>query len=163
VLYADVCAFLAEEAELLDQNRLREWFELFHPELVYRMPIRITRERPAGPGFSDTGWHMNEDWESMHTRVARFETSFAWAEDPPSRTRRFVTNIRVQEPDDEGNVRVKSNVLIHRGRYDAPAGRLLSAERHDVLADAGEDWLIRERIVLLDHTTLGMSNLGIFV
>jgi ethylbenzene dioxygenase beta subunit len=161
-LYCSVLAFLAQEAELLDDNRLRDWLALLDRAITYRMPIRVTRERTAGAGFSTAGWHMKEDWDSIQTRIERFETSFAWAEDPPSRVRRFVTNVRVAPTEDADVVAVKSNILVYKARYDSPAAALMSAERRDLLTDA-DGWRIREREVLLDHTTLGVSNISIFL
>jgi hypothetical protein len=53
--------WLNDEAALLDRNEMREWIELLHPDIDYRLPIRITRERPKGLGFSDQGYHMYWD------------------------------------------------------------------------------------------------------
>jgi 3-phenylpropionate/cinnamic acid dioxygenase small subunit len=161
--YFAAVEFLNREAELLDDNRIRDWFELLDPEVDYRVPIRVTRERAAGPGFSDEGWHMFEDHGSLEARVARLETEYAWAEDPPSRTRRLVTNVRVEAGESESEIRVKSNFLIYRGRYDSPKFNLIAGERHDVLRRAGGDLRLLKRLVLLDHTTLGTHNLAIFL
>jgi 3-phenylpropionate/cinnamic acid dioxygenase small subunit len=162
-LYRECTDFLVREAEYLDDNRMREWLELLHRNVVYRMPIRVTRERAAGPGFSETSWHLNETWGSLETRVARLESEYAWAEDPPSRTRRFVTNFRIEPRDGEDEANVRSNILLYRGRYDSPAFQFLSAERHDVLRLVDSDWKLLERLVLLDHTTLGTQNLAVFL
>ena len=86
--------FLFHEAECLDDNRIREWFELLTEDIDYKCPIRVTRERAAGPGFSEEGMHFDEDWGMLEVRVERLETEYAWAEDPPSRTRRLVSNVR---------------------------------------------------------------------
>ena len=77
---------------------------------------------------------MFEDHGSLEARVARLETEYAWAEDPPSRTRRLVSNIRVEAGEAEGTLRAKSNLLIYRGRYDSPSYNLIAGERQDVLA-----------------------------
>lgn len=161
-VYVDVITFLAHEAELLDNNRLQEWMGVLHPELVYRMPIRVTRERAVGGEFSQHGWHMNEDSHSIRTKIERLESGFGWAENPPSRTRRFVTNVRVEEHGN-GEITAVSNVLIYRARYDSLDSWMISAERHDRLITLDGEWLIRERLVLLDHTTLGVPNLAIFI
>src|SRR5207247_6794342 len=92
-----------------------------------------TRERAAGAGFSTEGWHMFEDHGSLATRVARLETEYAWAEDPPSRTRRLVTNVRVEPGGRPKELRVKSNFLIYRGPSDPPDFALITGERRDVL------------------------------
>ena len=161
--YFAAVEFLNREAELLDDNRIRDWFELLDPEVDYRVPIRVTRERAAGPGFSYEGWHMFEDHGSLAARVARLETEYAWAEDPPSRARRLVTNVRVEAGESEGEIRVKSNFLIYRGRYDSPSFNLIAGERHDVLRRVGGDLRLLKRLILLDHATLGTHNLAIFL
>jgi 3-phenylpropionate/cinnamic acid dioxygenase small subunit len=93
----DAQQFLLMEAELLDAGRFQEWLELLSDEIAYRIPIRITRERHAPSPFSDHSWHMNEDYASLAMRVSRIYTEYNWAEDPPSRTRHFLTNFRVVE------------------------------------------------------------------
>lgn len=161
--YTACCQLLFYEAECLDDNRLRDWLAILHPDITYRVPIRITRERTAGPGFATDSWHMDDDWTSLETRVARLETEHAWAEDPPSRLRHFVTNVRVAQADRPCEFRAKSNVLVFRGRADSPSYIFLSAERHDLLiVDSGRGQL-RERVVFLDHTTLGTHNLSMFL
>jgi ethylbenzene dioxygenase beta subunit len=153
--------WLNEEAETLDANRMRDWLDLLHPDIDYRLPIRITRERPKGPGFSEDGYHMYEDYDSLTTRVERLDTEFAWAEDPPSRMRRFVTNVRVSVPA-EGEYEVRSNLLIFRSRLDSIEFELLSGERQDLLVATDGGLKLRRRLILLDHSTLRNKNLGIF-
>jgi 3-phenylpropionate/cinnamic acid dioxygenase small subunit len=154
--------FLVDEARALDENRLADWFAMLHPEIDYRVPIRVTRERTKGLGFSEEGFHFLEDHDSLGIRVDRLATDYAWAEDPPSRTRRIVSNFRVFGLE-SGDLRVKSNLLIYRERLDDLDPQLLSAERHDDLrAHEGRRRLV-QRLVLLDHATLMTPNLGIFL
>jgi 3-phenylpropionate/cinnamic acid dioxygenase small subunit len=159
---AEAYGFLVREAELLDTNQMHEWLELVDPDVSYQVPVRITRERTAGLGFSTSGMHMDESFDSLRTRVARLDSDFAWAEDPPSRTRRFVTNLRVTAGENDGEVNVVSNLLLFRARFDTPANHLLSGERRDVLRRTDDGGLrLLKRLVLLDHTTLGTPNLGL--
>jgi 3-phenylpropionate/cinnamic acid dioxygenase small subunit len=161
--YFEVLDFLNTEAELLDDNKIREWFALLDPEIDYKVPIRVTRERAAGAGFSFEGWHMYEDYGSLEARVARLETEYAWAEDPPSRTRRLVSNIRLEPAGADNEINVKSNFLIYRGRYDSPSFNLIAGERHDSLRRVNRELKLLKRLVLLDHATLGTHNLAIFL
>lgn len=131
-------------------------------DIVYRVPIRVTRELAHAPGFSEKGYHMYEDWGSLETRVERLETEYAWAEDPPSRVRRFVTNIQVLEANEE-EIRVRSYLLVTRNRLEDIAPHFISAERVDVLRKEGDEWKLKERTVYLDHTILPTPNLGIFL
>jgi 3-phenylpropionate/cinnamic acid dioxygenase small subunit len=155
--------FLVREAELLDNNQLREWLvECVAEDIVYEVPLRVTRERAADREFSEQAWYMKEDRASLEVRVERLYTSFVWAEDPPSRTRRFVTNVRVAAALVPGEVDVKSNLLMFHGRYDT-ADRFVVGERHDVLRSIGGSWRLARRRVLLDHTTLDISALSVFL
>lgn len=159
----EIQSFLFHEAELLDDNRIREWFELLTEDVDYKIPVRITRERSAGPGFSTEAFHMDEDHGMLETRVDRLETEYAWAEDPPSRTRRLVGNVRVQATDDPNELLAKSNLLLFRSRYDVPAYQLLACERQDVLRRVDDEWRLARRVVLLDQSTLATHNLAIFL
>jgi 3-phenylpropionate/cinnamic acid dioxygenase small subunit len=153
--------WLNDEAALLDGNQMREWLELLHPEVDYRMPIRVTREREKGLGFSTDGYHLYEDYESLATRVERLYGEYAWAEDPPSRTRRFVSNVRVSIRG-EGEYEVNSNLMIFRSRLDSVEFELLSGERQDILVAVDGALKLRRRLILLDHSTLRNKNLAIF-
>jgi 3-phenylpropionate/cinnamic acid dioxygenase small subunit len=155
--------FLLDEASALDENRFEDWLQMLHPEIDYRAPIRVTRERSAGPGFSSEGYHFLENRDSLQTRVDRLKTDYAWAEDPPSRTRRFLTNFRVHSVDGTDDLRVRSNLLLYRERLDETHQQMLVGEREDDLRELdGAPRLVR-RLVLLDHSILMTPNLGIFL
>lgn len=160
--YAGVVAWANREAELLDTGREREWLEtMVSKEIVYQLPLRQTVERERGNGFSKTTFHLDESYGSLLTRVLRNESAFAWAENPPSRIRHFVTNIRVCELESE-QLGVKSNLLIYRTRGDQTQPQLLSGERQDVLRiETGALKLFR-RTILLDLTVIETHNLAIF-
>jgi 3-phenylpropionate/cinnamic acid dioxygenase small subunit len=160
---AECAAFLYHEAELLDANRFLEWLELLSEDLEYEVPIRLTRERTARDlEFSPTGYHMFETRGSLQTRVNRLLTEHAWAEDPPSRTTRFVTNVRLAALEGE-TASVDSNLLLYRSQGDRVEYDLLVGMRCDVLRRVDGDWKLARRRVLLAHTTLGTSNLGVFL
>lgn len=154
--------FLVDEAEALDENRLDDWLAMLHPEIDYRAPIRVTRERTKGPGFSEQGFHFFENHDSLLTRIDRLATDYAWAEDPPSRTRRFVSNFRVASLEG-GDLRVRSNLLVYRERLDETHQQLLVGEREDDLREVDGELRLVRRLVLLDHSILMTPNLGIFL
>ena len=163
---SDVEEFLFREAELLDENRLREWLELLTDDVRYQVPIRISKEQGVEPGITGVaadGYHLDEDRASLEMRVERVETGFAWAEDPPSRLRHFVTNVRIEPPPEgEDEMAVRSNVLVYRSRWDRPQYDLLSAERRDRLRPVDGDWKLARRVVILDSTALPTHNLSFF-
>ena len=90
--------FLYYEAELLDSRKLDEWLNLLTDDIHYWMPIRRTTQakethleftKPGGVAFFD------DDKRVLTMRVERLAVGRAWAEDPPSRTRHLITNVRV--------------------------------------------------------------------
>jgi 3-phenylpropionate/cinnamic acid dioxygenase small subunit len=162
-LYADVVEFYYDEARLLDEDRFDEWFELLADDLRYRMPIRVTRHRADGAEFSEGTGHYYDNKASMGIRVRRLvDTAAAYAEDPPSRVRRFVTNLAVEERDD-GLLRVRSYLLLLRSRFDDPEYVQLSAERDDLLRGAGDGYRLVSRRILVDQSTIGNNNIAVFL
>lgn len=161
--HVEACDFLLYEAELLDDRRERAWLEtLVSKDISYRVPIRETVERARGFGFLEHTFHLNENYGSLGTKVGRNETNYAWAEDPPSRLRHFVTNVRVRNTDDADVLAVRSNVLIYRTRQEQTTPQILSGERCDLLRREGGRLMLLERVVYLDLTVIATHNLSIF-
>jgi ethylbenzene dioxygenase beta subunit len=163
-LYNEVVEWMDTEAELLDAYQEREWLEaMVSRDVVYQVPIRQTVERARGTGFVAGAFHLDETYGSLESRVARNETAYAWAEDPPSRIRHFVTGIRVAEDADApGLVTARSNLLIYRTRQEQTQPQLLSGERRDQLRREDGALRLLRREVLLDLTVIGTHNLSIF-
>ncbi|MQY33827.1 Biphenyl dioxygenase subunit beta [Streptomyces sp. RB17] len=162
-LYAEVLDWIHTEAELLDDLREREWLEtMVSRDVTYTVPLRQTVERARGRGFAEDTYHLLETYGSLSSRVARNETQYAWAEDPPSRIRHFVTNVRVRATEDPDTVKVRSNLLLHRTRQDQSVPQLLSGERVDLLRREDGRLMLLRRDVLLDLTVIRTHNLAIF-
>jgi ethylbenzene dioxygenase beta subunit len=161
-LYSHVVAWLNCESELLDTAQERKWLEtMVSKEIVYQLPLRQTVERARGSGFADSTFHLDESYGSLMSRVVRNESGFAWAEDPPSRIRHFVTNIRVRQLETD-RLEVKNNLLIYRTRRDQTQPQLLSGERQDVLRVEDGALKLFRRTILLDLTVIETHNLAIF-
>ena len=163
-IYNQVAAFLIREAHLLDHRLLNDWAKTLAEDLVYFVPVRVTRRvQDFNHEFAITG-HFDDDYASMLVRVDRLvNTTSAWSEDPASRVRRFVSNIMVYETDTPDEYEVVSYLLLTRNRADARDYKHLSAERHDRLRWVGDRFLLTNRKVLLDQVVLGMPNLAIFL
>jgi len=156
-----VADWLLVEAEMLDDQREREWLEkLVSKDVVYQLPLRQTVGRGRGKGFVEGAYHLVESWGSLNSKLAQAETGHSWAEDPQSRTRHFITNVRVGQPRD-GRIEVRSNLLLYRTRQDETAPQIFSGERHDVLEEAGDGFLLARRVVYLDTTAIASHNLAI--
>ena len=153
--------FLTREAECLDENRVTDWLDLVTSDISYEVPIVQTRLRTEDP-IAQNGWHMKETYGSLRSRVARLGTNSAWGEDPPTRTRRLIGNVRCGQWKNDENP-VKSNLLIYLGRGDSADHSVLGAERQDVLRRTGQGLRLSRRVVLLSHTTLPIQSLGVFL
>lgn len=163
--YNRVLEFLYTEARLLDEVRLKEWAATLAQDLVYTAPLRETRPVAQMPAsFVRSTQHFEDDWRSIMGRVMRLTgTKSAWAEDPPSRTRRLVTNAMVEQGDKPGELRVRSYLLVTRSRFNFDELDLISAERQDVLREVEGRFMLARREILLDQAVLGTPNLAIFL
>ncbi|WP_251343738.1 aromatic-ring-hydroxylating dioxygenase subunit beta [Haloplanus halophilus] len=152
--------FLYREARTLDRRRYRRWVDEFlAEEVTYRVPTHTTQEKNTRSEFSSESWHFDDDRESLEVRIDRLENEYAWSANPPSRIRRFVSNVLV-EPDGE-LATATDYLLVVRHDRDARDPTVLSAERHSTLrADDGGLSLARRR-VLLDQTAIGVDHLPI--
>ena len=110
-LRASVEEFLFREAVLLDDWRLEEWVDLFTDDARYVVP---STDLPEGDPTRDLVF-INDDIVRLRARAARLNSRHSHRENPRSRTRRFVSNVRVEETDD-GQLSVSANVLVYRFR-----------------------------------------------
>lgn len=158
-LYVTISRYLSREARLLDERRFGDWLELLTDDIQYRMPLRVTRELKDGNAPAHTSY-FEDDKVTLTSRLARLGTTSAWSEDPPTRTRHFVTNIVVDPGERDDEVSVTSNLCLVRSRGDSPDSDIVTATREDVLRLVDGDWKIAQRIVYLDQTVLGTHNLS---
>jgi 3-phenylpropionate/cinnamic acid dioxygenase small subunit len=165
-LHWELVEFLEDEATLLDHSRLLDWLQLLAPDLLYRMPVRVTRMRDdrSGEEFSSGMFHFDENATTMFVKVTRMATTPSpWAENPVSRTRRFITNVKVHRTDNADEFAVTSSILLVRSRYDEETLGLLSAERNDLIRRTDEGFRVARRMILADQATLGLANLAVFL
>lgn len=164
-LYNRVVEFLYDEAALLDQIRLQEWGARLASDLVYTAPLRETRPMDQqNSSFVRTVQHFHDDWRSVMGRIMRLTgTKSAWAEDPPSRTRRLVTNVLVAKTAKPDEFSVTSYLLVTRSRFNSPEYDLISAERRDLLRQDGESFKLARREIILDQAVIGTPNFAIFL
>lgn len=160
--------FLSHEAAVLDDRKLDVWLALLSDDIDYRVPIRTTRERTADTEFSDESYHLKEDRSSLEVRIKRLENDFAWSEDPPSRNRRLVSNVRItahdeRPPSGREAVTLRNNLLLFRSFDDDTEPDLLAAERRDQLRRTDDGWLLAKRTVHLDHTVVPTDSLTVIL
>ena len=143
----EVEEFLYAEAALLDEWRLQEWLELLTDDATYQIPP--TDQRQGDP--SNTLFIIADDVFRIRSRVKQLLGKSAWAENPPSRTRRLISNVRVLE-DDGDNVRVTANFAVYRMRHELIDTYVGRYEYRLVRRDS--KLKIRERKAILDLEAL---------
>lgn len=155
--------WLVDEAYLLDAQLYEDWLQLLADDIHYIMPVRVTTAGGAGFDSAPGMAHFDENKYSLSRRVARFRTEHAWTEDPPSRLRHHVTNVRAFATEDPGCLIVDSGLLLYRSRGDVREPAVISAGREDLLRRAGDGWQLARRTILVDDSVLRTQNLAIFL
>ena len=152
--------FLVEEAALLDAADYSGWLALLTEDIRYVMPVQVTTARGA-PASNGMG-HFDEDMYALRKRVQRLATDHAWTEDPPSRTRHFVTNVRTFRAEGD-DLRVESALLLFRSRGDTREPSLISAGRTDLLRATADGLRLARREITVDESVLRTQNLAVFL
>jgi p-cumate 2,3-dioxygenase beta subunit len=144
---AEIERFLVDEAALLDDWRLDEWLALFAEDGCYLVP---SLDAPASDHRTAL-FLIADNRRNLASRVRQLLGRTTWAENPRSRTRRFVTNFRIVERQAD-SVTATANFAVWRFQHEATdvyVGRYL-----DVLVRGGSGLLFRERRAVLDLETL---------
>lgn len=90
--FREVEQFIYREARLMDQHRYEEWLALWTEDAVYWVP--------CGRDDADPEREVSivyDRWPQLANRIQRLKTGKAFAEDPPSRLCRVVSNIELEE------------------------------------------------------------------
>jgi 3-phenylpropionate/trans-cinnamate dioxygenase subunit beta len=163
-LHHEIEQFLYAEASLLDEWQFRAWLELMSKDIQYTMRTTVnaqTRDRRRGVQ-PPTTWIFNDTHFQLERRVARLETGMAWAEEPPSRTRHVVSNVRVFETNTSDEYDVHLNYILYRAQKERDetfyVGRRIDRVRR---ADNPEGWRLCRRELTLDQAVLSSHNLSV--
>jgi 3-phenylpropionate/cinnamic acid dioxygenase small subunit len=162
-LYNEVMQFLIDEANLLDDGMFKDWLSLLSDDFQVHMPVRSTCRRARGSGVSKSMVFVHDDKAAVAFRVERLMGDSAWADDPPSRMRRMVSNLSLHATGVEGEYLARNNILMHRNRGNEQAFQVFSARREDVVRRAHDGLVLASRNVFVDQVVLGMANLGFFL
>ncbi|MBM3485354.1 MAG: aromatic-ring-hydroxylating dioxygenase subunit beta [Alphaproteobacteria bacterium] len=149
--YVAIQRFLFREAACLDRRAFDAWLDLIADDIVYRVTQRVVRDADA-PAI-DTAI-VDEDAIALRARVEQIKSPrLTRAENPPSFTRRFVSNVEARE---EGGSEyfVESNILLFRTRSNVPEGSFYAGERHDILRRTRNGLRLARRTVRLDQAVL---------
>lgn len=166
-LQYEIEQFLYQEAMLLDERRFEEWLGLLHADVHYTLVLRenqIARDaRRQKMAATSPLPLMEESLANLKSRVARLQDGTAWIEEPPSRTRRLITNVRVGKDSPE-SLAVASNFLVYSSRRERDELTFVGS-RKDVLVrgPGSEGWVFIRRDIRLDQSTLLAPAISIFL
>jgi len=161
-VYNRILETLYDEAAALDERRFDDWVAMLGEDLIYTAPIRLTRTGPnRDRDVMRTMMHFDDNYASILMRTGRLAKS-AWAEDPPSRCRRFITNVRMAECEAPDQYEVVSYLYVERSRGDNWHNETVTAERRDIWRAIDGGYKLSKREIICDQSTLSMSNFAIF-
>jgi biphenyl 2,3-dioxygenase beta subunit len=161
LLQYEVEQFLFAEAALLDARQYGEWLTLVADDIHYWMPIRrtvtlsdIDREftKPGDMAYFD------DDRGMLEMRVKKLEAGSAWSEDPPSRSRHFVSNVRVLGVAGD-EITVELAFHLYRTRLNSEVGSWVG-RRVDVLRRVRGGFRLAKRHIFLDQTVIPTTNMS---
>lgn len=162
-IYNHLLETLYDEAAALDERRFDDWAAMLEEDLIYTAPLRLTRTGPhRDRDVVRNMKHFDENYSSIMMRLGRLSKS-AWAEDPPSRTRRIITNVRMAECEAAGEYEVVSYLYLERSRGDNHRNETLTAERRDNWRLVDGVYKLFTREIIVDQSVLSIQNLAIFL
>jgi p-cumate 2,3-dioxygenase beta subunit len=142
--------FIYQEADLLDDWRLPEWFQLLGPDAKYYVPaVGEAGGMEADP--TTTLFLLADNRMRLEQRVVRLMKKTAFAEYPHSKTRHFITNIQIMAETEE-SVTATGNFIVYRTK-DSLTQSFFGKQRH-ILLRAGDGFLIQEKRICLDLDSL---------
>src|SRR6516165_7753986 len=142
--YLAIQRFLFVEAALLDRRDYRGWLALLTDDVTYRVLAYVNRDAV-----------IDEPAFRLKARVEQILNSkLTHAENPPTLTRRFVSNVIAAAGERAGEYIVTSNLLVYRTRPSISEGALYAGERNDVLRELHGSLRIARREVRLDQSVL---------
>jgi p-cumate 2,3-dioxygenase subunit beta len=136
-----------QEAALLDEWRLEEWLSLLTDDATYYIP---PTDVPDGDP-RETLFVIADDAFRIKSRVKQLLGKSAWAENPRSRTRRIISNVRILGRDGD-NTLATANFAVYRMR-DESVDTYVGHYEYKLIR-LGSQLKIRERRAILDLEAL---------
>jgi benzoate/toluate 1,2-dioxygenase subunit beta len=106
--------FLYREARLMDENAYAEWLALWADDALYWVPCGGDHHDPVHQVST-----IYDDRKRLEARIRRLLSGNAYAQAPPSRLRRVVSNIEIEESR-EDRLTIGSNFVlgeVRRGQH----------------------------------------------
>jgi 3-phenylpropionate/cinnamic acid dioxygenase small subunit len=173
-LITEVEQFYYREARILDQRQYNQWLALVTEDISYRMPSRhipqadpkqrgqeayLSVERELSQGTEPP--LRDENYLILSVRVMRAFKQNSWTDNPPARTRRFISNVEVMPSAQADSLECYSNIMINYSRHQQD-NYLFSAQRRDTLRRVDGTLKIAAREIIIDWNVITAPSLGIF-
>ncbi len=136
--------FIYREARLMDEHRYDEWLALWTDDAVYWVPSNNDELDPM-----QSVSIIYDDRGRISDRIDRLKSGMAYAQKPPSRMRRVVSNLEVEEGGND-EVTVYSNFVlteIRRGVRNIWCGRTV----HRLRMKNGDLKMGFKKVLLLEN------------
>jgi len=137
-------SFLYREARLMDENAYAEWFALWDQDALYWVPAGADDIDPTRQVST-----VYDNRQRLEARIHRLQSGNAHAQSPPSRLRRVVSNIEIEEGAN-GEITTHSNFVlgeVRRGRQDVFIGR----STHKLRRDGGDFKMFYKKVLLVNN------------
>jgi p-cumate 2,3-dioxygenase subunit beta len=142
--------FLYQEANLLDEWRLKDWLQLFTPDARYEI-APLGDPEPLTVSTAEALFLVADDRERLEQRVIRLLKVSAHAEYPHSRVRHVVSNVQVHAVT-HSDVEVRCNFVTFRNKRGVTATYM--GQQRYLLEPSGAGFLIRLKRNMLDLDAL---------
>lgn len=163
-LISRVEQFYYREARLLDERCLQQWLALVDESIEYSMPTRyvpqpdremqdteaflsVDRELERAEGGKGSPLRHDGYLQTLVRTIRPFKAN-AWAESPPPRTRRFISNVEVETVNDD-EYRVHSNFQLFYSHNGAD-NHTYTGGRRDVLKEIDGQFKLFKREIIID-------------
>jgi len=170
LLKTDIENFFYQEADLVDERKLKEWLELLHDDIKYFMPMRRNvkfgqhQARENTKEDQDISWFDEGKW-TLTKRVEQILTGVHYAEEPLSRTTHLIANVRVVSVETNENnqklVKTSCRFHVYQNRVEYHVNEMIG-KRYDTLIETDEGWKVLHREIILDQNVLLVNNLTTF-
>ncbi|MGI9278846.1 MAG: aromatic-ring-hydroxylating dioxygenase subunit beta [Endozoicomonas sp.] len=173
-LISQVEQFYFREARMLDNRQYQQWLGLLTEDIIYRIPGRHAAfadpKKKETEAFLDVGQELSQGLDTplrdenlliLSVRVMRAFKQNSWTDNPPARTRRFVSNIEVLPDSKPDEFKVYSNLMLSYSRHQKD-NYLYTAQREDQLRLVNGEMKIARREVILDWNVITAPSLSLF-
>lgn len=144
--------FLFREARMLDSRDYEGWLGILTDDMRYAVRAQEMRDLDA-PAVNYI--LIDEGGASLRSRIDQIKNArLSRAENPPSLTRRLISNVEILNIDPRGELGVLSYVMAFRARGSVPQGGFYVGQRTDIIRIVEGGLRLARREVLLDHAVL---------